>query len=231
MRAYWDDRAQRNAAWYVDTTLDYDAPDMDQFLRGGEEIVAYALDGAPHKPHRNGAALEIGAGLGRVCRALADRFGHVVGIDVSEQMLKQAQDLIAHDHIVFVVGDGTNLAMIKDASIDFVLTFTVFQHIPNAAVVERYIQETARILRPGGMSVFQWNNSPGRTLWVLRRKTLSVLKALRLRTDRRGTEAPQFLGAPIAMDRMTRMVEQAGLRILKTDGLDTLFAWVWAERT
>jgi hypothetical protein len=29
MRAYWDDAARRNAAWCVDTSLDFHHPDME----------------------------------------------------------------------------------------------------------------------------------------------------------------------------------------------------------
>src|SRR5882762_2278633 len=63
MRDYWDERACTNAAWYVDTSIDFAEPDMDRFFATGETIVGEALDGAPASPPAYGVAVEIGAGL------------------------------------------------------------------------------------------------------------------------------------------------------------------------
>src|SRR5437764_15432079 len=86
MREFWDARARENAAWYVDTSLAYDDPDMDRFFETGEAIVADALDDAPVLPEGRGLAVAVGSGLGRVCKALAGRFDRVVGVDISPQM-------------------------------------------------------------------------------------------------------------------------------------------------
>src|ERR1051325_4529948 len=86
MRTDWDDRARCNAAWYVDTSLRFDHPDMVKFFETGEAIVGDALDRAPMDPPAGGTAVEIGAGLGRVCLALSHRFDEVMGVDISQEM-------------------------------------------------------------------------------------------------------------------------------------------------
>ena len=101
MRAYWDDAARRNAVWYVDTSLSYEGPDMDRFFETGRRIVSEALDGSPVPLPGTGTAVEIGAGLGRVCRALADRFDRVVGLDVSPEMVERARGLVDDPRVSF----------------------------------------------------------------------------------------------------------------------------------
>ena len=59
MRAYWDDGARRNAAWYVDTTLSYEEPDMVRFLAGGQHIVTELFDRVPVEPAGRGLAVEM----------------------------------------------------------------------------------------------------------------------------------------------------------------------------
>lgn len=230
MRSYWDERAQLNAAWFVDTTLDYDQPDMDRFFAMGDEIVNFALDRAPCPPADWGVALELGAGLGRVCQALAKRFESVVGVDVSAEMLRQGRELVDDTRVLLIQGDGSSLAPIRDGSVDFALTFTVFQHIPKVPVIEAYIAEIARVLRPGGLCAFQWNNEPGSFRWSLRRRTLGLVPPA-FRGGRHGTHAPQFLGSRVSARRIQAAAERAGLRVRKMEGLGTLFAWIWAERS
>src|SRR4051812_42934316 len=94
MRDYWERAAQRNAMWYVDTSLDFDHPDMERFLATGEQVVSDALDDAPVQPERFEHAVEIGSGLGRICRALAVRFGRVTGVDISTEMVRRARELV-----------------------------------------------------------------------------------------------------------------------------------------
>src|SRR5580700_10743116 len=94
MRTYWDEAARTNAAWYVDTSLDYDSPDMAQFFETGRTVVSVALDDAPAAPARFDTAVEIGSGLGRICAALAARFDHVIGIDISSEMIDRAHELV-----------------------------------------------------------------------------------------------------------------------------------------
>ena len=146
MRDYWDARAQENAAFYVDTTCDYDAPDMEQFFETGNEVVREALLDAPVQPAVRVRALEIGPGLGRICRALAPHFDQVVGLDVSAEMVRQARELVDDPNVTFEVGDGITLQPVQDASVDFVVTFTVLQHLPDRSAIVGYLREAARVL-------------------------------------------------------------------------------------
>ncbi len=229
MRTYWDERARINAAWYVDTSLDYEAPDMERFFETGRRVVAEALDGAPASPPGRALAVEIGSGLGRVCLALADRFDRVVGIDISSEMLRRAREVVADDRVTFETTEGSTIPL-ADASADLVLSFTVFQHIPDLAVIQGYVAEAGRVLRPGGLFVFQWNNIPGSTRWGFRRGFLAVVGRLGIKTERYGRNDPAFLGSRVPLATMQAALDRSGMRLRGTKGLDTLFAWAWAVK-
>ncbi|MEJ7582537.1 MAG: methyltransferase domain-containing protein [Acidimicrobiales bacterium] len=230
MRAFWDEGARRNAAWYVDTTLAYDEPDMAKFFESGEEIVEQLVDRAPVEPAHRQLAVEVGSGLGRVCLALSSRFERVIGVDIAPEMVQRARQLVVMEGVTFQVGDGLGLGDIDDASTDLVLSFTVFQHIPSAAIVRGYLEEAARVLRPGGVLVFQWNNLPGPRRWAIRRAALGLLQRSGLRPEHYRRHAPEFLGSRIPIAPIQRALERNGLQLVGTSGLGTLFAWASAVR-
>lgn len=230
MRAFWDARARENAAWYVDTSCDYDAPDMERFFETGRKVVQAALLDAPARPAGRGEALEIGAGIGRVCAALADHFDHVTGMDISPEMVERATSLVADTRVAFLVGDGTSLRPVPDGSVDFVVTFTVLQHLTDRSLVTGYLREAARVLRPGGVLAAQWNNLPYPLGWRLRgawwrgRAVLPGGPPVDPRADR------AFTGTRVPYRPVERALTGAGLQVAGTSGLGSLFAWVWATK-
>jgi SAM-dependent methyltransferase len=230
MRDFWDDAARRNAVWYVDTTQHFDQPDLDRFFRQGRLWVSMAIDESPVELPGHRLAVEIGPGLGRMCAALAERFDRVIGVDVSAEMVEQARQLVTDPRIEFVVGDGATLAPIQNGTVDLVYSYTVFQHIPRARVVEAYLQEAGRVLRPGGLFVFQWNNIPGANYWRLYREYLARLQRSGRRPETFLRHDHAFLGSRIPMRRIRRALDHGGLDLIATHGQRTLWAWAWAVK-
>jgi SAM-dependent methyltransferase len=98
-------------------------------------------------------ALEIGYGGGRLLNAACDFFGDVVGVDVHEEEDEVRRFLAARGRTNFRLLRGPGDALpVEDASVDFVYSFIVLQHLPSAATFRRYLEETARVLRPGGVA-------------------------------------------------------------------------------
>jgi SAM-dependent methyltransferase len=230
MRSYWDEGARRNALWYVDTSLDYDDPDLDRFFETGRTIVSEALGNAPVKPAEHQLAVEIGSGLGRVCKALAGDFDRVIGIDISSEMIKRAEELVQDPKVEFLLGNGVSLEGIETASVDLVLSFTVFQHIPKVSVICDYLAESGRVLKPGGVLVFQWNNEPGARWWSVRRAILSAMQRTHLRPETYSRHAPQFLGSRVPVRQLEPGLERGRLELKEVRGAGTLYAWAWAQR-
>jgi len=53
------------------------------------------------------------------------------------------------------VNNGADLSLFADSSFDFAISIIVFQHIPKRAIIENYIKETWRVLRPASLFKFQ----------------------------------------------------------------------------
>lgn len=230
MRDYWDARARENAVWYVDTSTAYDHPDMGRFLSDGRQIVATALGEPQAQPAGHELAVEIGSGLGRICLALRKHFHHVIGVDISSEMVQRARRLVDDEHIDFVVGDGTTLSPLEDGCADFVISFTVLQHLPRRDLIGLYLGEAARVLRPGGVLAVQWNSDAHPVRYRIRTFQRRVLARLGLahRDDRR--LAPQFVGTPAPVSYVRGELEASGLRVVSVRGEGTLFTWIWARR-
>lgn len=133
----------------------------ETFLASGEQDLAgLVLDGIDLESHAE--ALEIGCGVGRLLLPLAKRVATVYGVDISPVMIKKSKDYTAKTRNVFTsVTDGT-LASRPDASLDLVFSFIVFQHIPDRAPIRTYVEESSRVLKPGGVLRFQVD---GRWWW------------------------------------------------------------------
>jgi SAM-dependent methyltransferase len=228
-RAYWEERARLNAAFYVDTSLDYHAPDMERFLETGRVVVGLALDDAPAQPQHHRLAVEIGCGLGRICLALSERFETVIGYDISQEMLQQAKELVGDAAVELRHTDGADLPGLADRSADLVVTFTVFQHIPDIEVITAYISEAGRVLADGGVFAFQWNNTPGSRRWRLRRGLMALVQRLGF-GDRYDRDRPQFLGSRVPLSVIDSALEAAGLTRVGLRDPGQLFTWAWATR-
>ncbi len=159
MRSDWDRRAQENARYYVSTAKE--SWDDDEFYASGEqELENYILSDMGRicqgKEPKSLKVLEIGCGSGRVTRPLARIFGEVHGVDISADMVRLAGEAVKPFSNSFVYqNNGFDLSVIPTSNFDFAFSHLVFQHVPNRRIVENYIREANRLLRPGGLFKFQ----------------------------------------------------------------------------
>jgi ubiquinone/menaquinone biosynthesis C-methylase UbiE len=113
-------------------------------------------------------ALDVGTGTGAGARAIADRFpqAEVIGVDVSPGMLEEARRL--SPSVSFVEGDAANLPFADES----------FELVANANMIP-FPDEVARVLRPGGWTVYAFSAGPETPIWV-------EPKVLRRELERRG---------------------------------------------
>jgi len=105
---------------------------------------------------RNGKALDFGCGVGRLSRAMAGYFSTVTGVDASAAMIGLAREYHAGEYstIRFVHHDQPGLSLFGNNTFDFILSVLVLQHIP-VEEGKNYLREMARVLKPGGILLFQ----------------------------------------------------------------------------
>lgn len=96
-----------------------------------------------------GRILNVGVGTGLELPYF-DKSHEVVGVDISEPMLRKAQERIEREKLANVKGlcvmDGANLAF-ADGSFDCVVAQFVITTVPQP---EKTLDEFARVLKPGG---------------------------------------------------------------------------------
>lgn len=164
MRDEWDDRARDNAYHFIASAQD--AWSEEDFRRSGYDSVQHhVIDDlvtiASGRDSKTMTVLEIGCGAGRMTRPLAELFGHVHAVDVSGEMIAQAQSRLADlDNVQLHHTDGIDLSALGDAKLDFALSFIVFQHIPDIEVIRGYIRQVAERLQPSAVFKFQVQGSP-----------------------------------------------------------------------
>ena len=88
--------------------------DVDEFLATGERDAERALAdcGAHGLRTAAAAALDFGCGVGRVTRALADRFDDVLGLDISPTMVALARELDGAARVRYKVGAQGDLDLL-----------------------------------------------------------------------------------------------------------------------
>jgi SAM-dependent methyltransferase len=177
LRRDWDARGRADALFHVDATrVGWTA---SEFYARGPVLVSKIVDpvlALMDVDPSGGCVLEIGCGVGRLFAGLAERFDEVWGIDVSPEMVARGQATCPAD-ARWLVGEGYTLGGVDDASIDHVLSFEVFQHIPERAVIGAYLAETYRVLRPGGTFQFQLRSGNDSTRQAVLRALPRPLRA------------------------------------------------------
>lgn len=104
----------------------------------------------PWLPKRHDlTVLDLGCGTGFFTDILAAKYQHVIGIDISTNMLSYAKNN-RNNAITWLEGDAYHLP-IADQSIDFVYSNLMIQWCDPFELV---LQEVLRVLKPGGLFVF-----------------------------------------------------------------------------
>ncbi|MFI5176956.1 MAG: class I SAM-dependent methyltransferase [Vicinamibacterales bacterium] len=135
--------------------------------------------------------LDVGCGAGVEVVRFARGGARVTGVDLSEQAARLTEQNLRHQRLRagVVVGDGESLPF-RDESMDFVYAHGVVQYTTDD---RRLVAECRRVLRPGGLAMFQvynrrsWLNVLSKVMKVplehedapvLRRYSIGEFKAL-----------------------------------------------------
>ncbi len=155
-------------------------------------------------------ALEIGYGGGRLLNAAASYFQHVIGIDIHHEHAAARAFLASQGkhNVQLLTTDGQRITAASN-SIDFIYSFIVLQHLPTFATFVRYIAETARCLKPGGVAQLYYGN------YARLHPLLRVRHVLRGYREVAGKPA-NHITLTIRRATARRVCTRAGLRVLET---------------
>ncbi len=214
MQRDWDERARRNARYYVNTART-DWTDEDFFRSGeqtvAEEILTDMINICQGKDPSQMRVLEIGCGAGRVTRALAKLFGEVHGVDISGEMVARAREALRDCPNVFLYqNNGMDLSVLPPGLLfDFAFSSIVFQHIPSREIIENYVREVNRVLRPGALFKFQVQGDT----------------TVRSRPD------DTWIGVPISEQEAVEMALRCGFEPRYRHGAGQQYFWLWYFKT
>ena len=161
MKQDWNERARTNTLFVIstdhsDSEKDFwqsGANDCEKILGRNSDRFSNILQGKDPKKMR---VLEIGCGIGRLLIPMSKIFQNVSGIDISPEMVRIGKEKTQEiSNCEIVENNGSDLSLFSDNYFDFCYSFIVFQHIPEKKIVEEYIKEVSRVLKPGCLFRFQ----------------------------------------------------------------------------
>jgi len=180
---------------------------------------------AAHGGWAGKAVLDLGCAGGFMAEALDDRGAQVTGIDPAEQAIAAARAHAAETgrNIRYETGVGEALPH-ADAAFDAVVSVDVLEHV---ADLPRVIGEVARVLRPGGVFLFDTINRNPVAAFAVVTVAERVIRLLP-----RGTHDPALFVRP---DELRGHLRAAGLAPGRFTGLgprgidrrgDLTFGWL-----
>lgn len=234
LRRRWVERSGDERLFYINAERT-DWSDED-FLASGEADVTREVDpflALLRRPAAEATALDVGCGVGRLTRALATRFARVEGIDISPPMVEEARGFAppVPDNVRYQVCAGDGTIPLDDGSVDLAFSYLVFQHLPSARLVQAYVQDVARVLRPGGIARVQVN---GRRRPLRQRLSLGVEASERVpllhRKPRLKLDPHDPMGVVFTDRGVGRLAGRAGLELVSADGTGTQHCWLLLRR-
>jgi SAM-dependent methyltransferase len=156
----WEELAQIDPLWAICTDPNKRNRQwtQEEFFATGHKEIKAVLGYAARVGlciDKTSPALDFGCGVGRLSRALAEYFPECCGVDISPTMISMAQQLNRDcPRCYFQLNVDSQLERLQDNYFGFIYTSLVLQHIAPPCS-HQYIAELVRVLKSGGVLVFQ----------------------------------------------------------------------------
>jgi len=157
MQAAWSQPNTFDTKYIVANQQGWEDP--KEYLKAAEgEITWFVLGDETYLNGKNlkeSTIIEVGCGHGRLMRPLADKFKEVHGTDATYERIMEARFRCKdYSNITVTQNDGHTLRQYADNSFDFAYCHGVLVHINSKKVINNYIREMGRVLKPGGRMKF-----------------------------------------------------------------------------
>ena len=212
----WEGLAQADPLWAIctDPSKQNKQWSREEFFTTGRNEVGVVLKcvaGLGVRIDEKTPALDFGCGVGRLTRAMAEHFAECWGVDISPTMITLAKEFNRdRPQCRFLVNERDTLEELRGGYFGFIYSSIVLQHMAER-YIRKYLAELVRVLRPGGVLVFQLPDS-------LRGSALSRIRArmaLRARLKSAfGKNGPQGMEMHcIRESAMRKLIEAIGARV------------------
>ncbi len=215
MKRDWNARAEENARYYIHSTkTDQSEEEFDASGKYNVQtlVINDLITIMRGRDPKTMSALEIGCGIGRMTRYLAEIFEHVHAVDISGEMIQMARKRLADlPNVSCHETNGIDLSLFSDGMFDFVFSFIVFQHIPSREVILNYIRESYRVLKKGGVFKFQVQGCTN-PQWLR-------------------AEKDTWHGVTITEEDVDTIAAKLGFTLMAKSGQGTQYSWYILEKT
>jgi SAM-dependent methyltransferase len=225
----WEGLAQADPMWAIctDPAKRHRKWSQEQLFSTGKREVNVVLKCVAEigiSPDLNSPALDFGCGVGRLTRALAGHFRECCGLDISPTMIRLAKEFNGDcPRCRFLLNEQDSLAGLSDSSFGFIYTSIVLQHMAEK-FSRKYIAELIRVLKPGGVLVFQIPDSLRATALRKLRVTLALRSRLRGLLNMQNGAAMEM--HCVRESAIRQLVEKNGARVIDvrfTNSVDPSF--------
>ncbi len=137
-----------------------------------------------------------------LCLTLLGRASAVVGIDVSDSVLREAA---RSNESLLCSGSDVRALPFRSDSFDAVVSLSTLDHFPGAGDVRDAVNELYRVLAPGGVLILTLDN--------LANPVIAVRNSLPYRLTHAAGLVPYPVGRTFVPEAARALVEQAGFRV------------------
>lgn len=157
----WNEFGKTDPLWSILTHRDKknNLWDKKEFFDTGEALIQGVMQKIKplYLKLGNENALDFGCGAGRLTNPLGNYFKEVIGVDIAPSMIELARQYQQNKNCTFLLNTEPYLSLFEDKRFDFICSFITLQHM-SLMYQLGYLKEFARILKPGGLMIFNIPN-------------------------------------------------------------------------
>jgi ubiquinone/menaquinone biosynthesis C-methylase UbiE len=201
----WEELARKNSRYYINSDKGRNITEEEFKASGKQAFIEHIFEDSLFVGG-NTSIVDLGCGTGRMTEYMSWMFETAIGVDISGEMIKQAEDrLVAYRNVLLYETDGQTIP-IPDDSVDYVFSYLVFQHMKEHSMVEKNFQEAYRVLKPGGL-----------------------FKVL-LRTDEQKSMDEWWSGVHYTPETAESLYSSLGFTLIKLEQVKTYAMWLWLQK-